>query len=302
MLAAPPSNLEPAGAAAGDGPSLPRPHPALATIEAGSPNEDLYPAQRNARYTLDRPLTDEIVAATSNNFYEFSTTKGAVWRLVERFRTRPWTLEVAGLVHKPATFDIDRIVRRIGVEERLYRLRCVEAWSIAVPWTGFALNKLLALVEPQSNARYLRFVSFHDPDVAPGQRDTYFPWPYYEGLRIDEAMNELTILATGVYGHELPKQHGAPIRLVVPWKYGFKSIKSVVRIELVSERPRTFWSDVVASEYDFVANVDPNVPHARWSQATETVLGTGEVRPTLPYNGYAAYVAGLYGAKEGRAG
>ena len=266
----------------------------LETIEPGSPNSDLYPAARAPKYTLDRPLTDEMVAATSNNFYEFSTTKGQVWRHVERFKTRPWTLEVTGDVERPATFDVDALARRVGLEERLYRLRCVEAWSIAVPWTGFELRKLLDIVRPTSSARYVRFVGFLDAEVAPGQKDNYFPWPYYEALTIEEATHELVVLATGIYGHELPKQHGAPIRLVVPWKYGFKSIKSIRRIELTSDRPRTFWSDTVPSEYDFTANVLPNTGHPRWSQATETVLGSGEIRPTLPYNGYGELVAGLY--------
>jgi len=255
----------------------------------------LYPAARNPSFTLDRPMTDETVAGRFNNFYEFSLGKEAVWKLMDQFVTRPWEIEVAGLVEKAGVYDVDDLIRRMPLEERLYRFRCVEAWAMAVPWTGFPMRALVDYVRPRSSAEFVRLVTFLNPDQAPGQK-TYggYPWPYFEGLTMAEATNELTLLVTGIYGHELPKQHGAPIRLIVPWKYGFKSIKSIVRIEFTDEQPGTFWNTLAPSEYDFWANVNPEVPHPRWSQAMETLIGTGERRPTLLYNGYGDYVAHLY--------
>jgi sulfoxide reductase catalytic subunit YedY len=255
-----------------------------------------YPAARNPRYTIDRPLTDERAVTRYNNFYEFSFRKDAVWRLAQRLVASPWALEVKGLCAKPGTFDVDDLVKTMPLEERLYRFRCVEAWAMAVPWTGFPLSKLLDRVEPLASAKYVRFVTFHKPEWGPSFAFTEYPWPYFEGLSMEEARNELAILATGLFGKPLPKQNGAPIRLVVPWKYGFKSIKSIVRIELVAERPPTFWNQVIPDEYDFVANVDPAVPHPRWSQAEERMIDTGEMRKTLPYNGYGEWVAGMYKA------
>lgn len=261
-----------------------------------SPTSGLYPAPRNPAFgAIERPLTQERLAAVFNNFYEFGTDKDAVWKQVAAFRTRPWKLEVAGLCAKPAVFEIDDLVRQVTLEERIYRFRCVEAWSMVVPWTGFPLAELLRRVEPTADARYLRLVTADRPDQMPGARaQPWFPWPYYEAISLDEALHPLALLATGIYGHELPKQHGAPIRLVVPWKYGFKSIKSVARIELVPKRPPTFWNALQPHEYGFAGNVDPREPHPRWSQASERVLGTGERIPTLLYNGYAEQVAGLY--------
>ena len=271
--------------------------PAQDAISIGAqespPAPDLYPAQRNAKFILDRPLTDEAFAASYNNFYEFSVFKGGVYRKTARWRTSPWQIEIGGLVEKPRVFDIAELMRAMPLEERLYRLRCVEAWAMAVPWTGFPLRDLIKAVRPLSGARYVRFVAFLNPDEAPNQHPSRGPWPYTEGLTMAEAMNELTLLATGIYGHPLPKQHGAPLRLVVPWKYGFKSIKSIVRIDFTAERPRTFWNSNRPREYDFTANVDPAVPHPRWSQASEKMIDTGERRPTLPYNGYGEWVAGL---------
>jgi sulfoxide reductase catalytic subunit YedY len=258
------------------------------------PAPETYPAQRNARFTLDRPLTDEAYAASYNNFYEFSTFKGGIYKKSARLRTSPWQIEIAGLVEKPRVFDVAELIRAMPVEERLYRFRCVEAWAMAVPWTGFPLQQLIKMVQPLSSAKYVRFVTFMKPDQAPNQSPSYGPWPYTEGLAIAEAMNELTLLATGIYGHPLPKQHGAPLRLVVPWKYGYKSIKSIVRIELMAEQPRTFWNSNRPHEYDFLANVDPAVPHPRWSQATEKMIDSGERRATLPFNGYGEWVAKLY--------
>ncbi len=265
---------------------LPRP---LAAADA------LYPAKRNPAYKLDRPITDEQFATRYNNFYEFTEQKEDVWKLVNDFKPEPWTIDVSGLVRKPQKLDLDRLLRLIPLEERLYRHRCVEAWSMAVPWTGFPLKALIDLVEPKSEAKYVRMVTFFRPGQAPGQRTLlHYPWPYYEGLTMAEAMNELTFLVTGMYGHAVPKQNGAPIRLVVPWKYGFKTIKSIVAIEFTSEQPRTFWNDAAPREYHFLANVNPKVPHPRWSQATERVIDTGLMRPTLMYNGYGSFVASLY--------
>jgi sulfoxide reductase catalytic subunit YedY len=278
---APPRSEDGAGEASGR---------ALPTAPGG---DHLYPAPRNAAYDPGRPLTAERTAARYNNFYEFTEGK-SVWRYVERFRTRPWQVEIRGLCERPATFDIDDLARLFPLEERIYRHRCVEAWSMIVPWTGFPLRALLDHVGPLSAARHVRLLTFLKPDEAPGQkRLAWYPWPYYEGLTIEEARHELAFLVTGVYGHALPAQHGAPLRLAVPWKYGFKSIKSIVLIELTGPQPRTFWSDV-SSEYDFWANVNPNVPHPRWSQASETLIDTGERVPTLLFNGYAAEVGSLY--------
>jgi sulfoxide reductase catalytic subunit YedY len=259
------------------------------------PSYEPIAAPRSPDYRLDRPLTEESAAARYNNFYEFTEDKERVHDLARALRLRPWTLEVAGLVQHPGTFDVDELRRTFPVEERLYRHRCVEAWAMAVPWVGFPLRALLDRVQPLAAARYVRFVSFLRPEEAPNQAPrSHYPWPYFEGLTIQEAAHPLTFMAIGIYGHAMPPQHGAPIRLVVPWKYGFKSIKSVVRIELTAERPPTFWNTVAAHEYDFAANVDPGVPHPRWSQASERMIDTGERRPTLRFNGYGEMVAGLY--------
>lgn len=228
-----------------------------------------------------------------NNYYEFSTDKQAVNRLSAKFQTRPWTVEVGGLVHKPKVYDIEDLLRFEQVE-RVYRLRCVEGWSMVIPWMGFELNKLLKEVEPMASARYVRFVALLDPDQFPGQRSPFYPWPYTEGLRLDEAMHRLTILATGLYGELLPNPNGAPLRLVVPWKYGFKSIKAIVRIELTEEQPATFWNTVAPHEYGFYSNVNPEVDHPRWSQRTERRIGESGRRPTLMFNGYGEEVAHLY--------
>lgn len=268
--------------------------PPLLGIPEPSPTAKLYPAKRNEKFTLDRPLTEEAVAGRYNNFYEFSPRKDRVSRLVSRFQTRPWQIEVTGMVKKPQTFDIDDLVRRMPIEERLYRLRCVEAWSIAVPWTGFPIKAFIDLVEPLSSAKYMRMLTFNNPDEALEMSDDSYPWPYFEGLTMAEATHDLALFVTGIYGHELTKQHGAPIRLIVPWKYGYKSIKSIVRVEFIDKQPSTFWSTLVPREYSFQANVNPEVPHPRWSQASEKVIGSNEQRPTLLYNGYAEFVAGLY--------
>jgi len=266
----------------------------LAAGKVRSPADDLYPAAVNPRFAeLDRPLSDESAVARYCNFYEFSSGK-QIWRYVQPFQPVPWTLRVDGLVARPRTFDLDDLRKVFPLEERRYRHRCVEAWAMAVPWTGFPLADLLRKVEPLPGARFVRFVSFNRPDEASRQRGRSEPWPYNEGLTLAEATNELTLIGTGMYGHALLKQHGAPLRLVVPWKYGFKSAKSLVRIELTADQPATFWNTLVPRAYDFEANVNPDVPHPRWSQRVERMLGTGDVRPTQLYNGYADWVAGLY--------
>jgi sulfoxide reductase catalytic subunit YedY len=229
-----------------------------------------------------------------NNYYEFTTDKEGVAGLAQRFATSPWTLEVGGLVDNPRTFAIEDLLKLFPQEERIYRLRCVEAWSMVIPWNGFPLASLLDVVQPTSNARYVRFETVYRPEEMPGQKSPFYPWPYQEGLRLDEAMNDLTLLATGLYGEMTLPQNGAPIRLVVPWKYGFKSIKSIVRIELTDEEPATLWSTIAPNEYGFYANVNPGVDHPRWSQASERRIGELNRRSTLPFNGYGEQVAGLY--------
>ncbi|HSV85623.1 MAG TPA: protein-methionine-sulfoxide reductase catalytic subunit MsrP [Levilinea sp.] len=229
-----------------------------------------------------------------NNFYEFSLDKTAVAQLAQDFRTSPWEVEVYGLVNKPRTFGFEDLTAMFDQEERIYRLRCVEGWSMVIPWLGFPLAKLLQEVEPTSNAQFVRFETLYDPDQMPGQQRGGFPWPYQEGLRIDEAMNDLAILSTGLYGKDLMPQNGAPVRLIVPWKYGFKSIKSIVKIELVEAAPATLWSTVAPHEYGFFANVNPDVSHPRWSQSSERRIGESSRRPTLLFNGYTEQVAHLY--------
>ncbi|HEX2653606.1 MAG TPA: protein-methionine-sulfoxide reductase catalytic subunit MsrP [Xanthobacteraceae bacterium] len=261
------------------------------------PSQGLYPAKRNERYTLDRPVTDEKVNGSYNNFYEFGTSKN-VTKAAQALKLRPWTIKIDGLVEKEREIGFDDLIRQMPLEERLYRHRCVEAWSMAIPWSGFAFAKLVAFAKPLGSAKYVRMETFLDPATAPGQRQSWYPWPYVEGLTIGEATNDLCFLATGAYGKPLPKQHGAPLRLAVPWKYGFKSIKSIVRISFTDQRPKGMWEALQAAEYGFWANVNPEVAHPRWSQASEELIGIGERRPTLPFNGYAAYVSDLYKGLE----
>lgn len=256
-------------------------------------------AQRNPRYTLDRPLTPEWAATRYNNYYEFSTDKQQIWKLAAAFKPRPWTLEVAGHCQKPRTFSIEELEKQMPLEERLYRHRCVETWAMAVPWLGFPLAELLKRVEPTAKARYVRFISVNRPEEMPGIRYSgNYPWPYYEALRLDEAMNPLAFLVTGLYGKPLPNQNGAPLRLAVPWKYGFKSAKAIVRLELVESQPETFWNTAVPNEYGFYANVNPKRPHPRWSQAVEQLIPSMDRVRTQPYNGYGQWVAALYTGAE----
>ena len=266
--------------------------------EAPDPSIDLYPAKRNEAFALDRPITDEKINGNYNNFYEFGMQK-QITRQAQALKIRPWTIKIDGMVEKPMEVGIDDLVRRFPIEERLYRHRCVEAWSMAVPWSGFPMAKLVELAKPLSSAKYVRMETFLDKSIAPGQRQTYLPWPYVEGLTIAEATNALTFLVTGAYGKPVAKQHGAPIRLAVPWKYGFKHIKSITRLSFTDKRPKSYWEDLQASEYGFWANVNPDVAHPRWSQATEELIGLGERRPTLLFNGYGEQVAHLYKGLEG---
>ncbi|MGG5151389.1 protein-methionine-sulfoxide reductase catalytic subunit MsrP [Alcaligenes aquatilis] len=255
------------------------------------------PFTPSQRWKLDETPTRESDVTTYNNFYEFGTGKEDPARHSGKFKTEPWTLQIDGLVNKPLTLDMDQILKLAPLEERIYRLRCVEAWSMVVPWVGYSLSALLKQASPQGSARFVRFETAADPETMPGLRSRILDWPYVEALRLDEAMHPLTLLATGLYGKSLPVQNGAPVRLIVPWKYGFKSAKSLVRITLTDTMPESSWMKVAPHEYGFYANVNPEVPHPRWSQATERVIGSGffaTKKPTLPFNGYAQDVAGMY--------
>ena len=253
---------------------------------------------RHSRYSTDELLTPYRDATTYNNFYEFGTDKSDPAENAHTLRPRPWTVSIEGEVHKPQVADIDRLLGWFPLEERVYRMRCVEAWSMVIPWVGFPLGDLLERVEPTSRAKYVAFTTLFDRQQMPGQRRHVLDWPYVEGLRIDEAMHPLAILAVGLYGKALPNQNGAPLRLVVPWKYGFKGIKSIVKIRLTETQPLTTWNVAAPHEYGFYANVNPAVDHPRWSQATERRLGEFRRRATLPFNGYAEQVADLYAGTD----
>jgi sulfoxide reductase catalytic subunit YedY len=233
-----------------------------------------------------------------NNYYEFSTNKEVIWKLAEEFTPLPWTLTVEGEVDKPRTWAFEDLLKRFAQEDRVYRLRCVEGWSMVIPWRGFALADLLKASQPNSRARFIEFASVERPQEMIGQRMKTLPWPYTEGLRIDEAMHPLSLLVTGLYGQPLPNQNGAPLRLAVPWKYGFKSSKAITRIRAVESLPATSWMRAAGSEYGFYGNVNPDVPHPRWSQRREVRIGEVSKRPTLPFNGYADQVASLYGGMD----
>ncbi len=271
--------------------------PPQGALNLDDPSKGLYPVARNEAYQLDRDLSAERWAVTYNNFYEFGSSKN-IWEKAQKLPLRPWSVRISGMVEKPFEIGIDDLLKKMPLEERLYRHRCVEAWSMAVPWSGFPLRALVDLAKPLSSAKYLKMVTFQNPEVAGGQRAAWYPWPYVEGLTIEEATHDLAFIATGIYGKPMPKQNGAPLRLAVPWKYGFKSVKSIVLFEFTDKRPNTFWEDVQASEYGFWANVNPEVPHPRWSQASERVLGTDKRVPTLLYNGYGEAVGDLYAGLE----
>ena len=235
------------------------------------------------------------MAGSYNNFYEFSLNKEKVRELVENFITAPWPIAIGGMVEKPITMDVEDMLKLAPLEERVYRFRCVEAWAMVVPWTGFPLSKLIEKISPKPEAKYLRFETANRPDQMPGiKKLPNYPWPYFEGLRMDEAMHPLTMVVTGVYGKPLAKQHGAPLRIVVPWKYGYKSIKSIVKIDFIDKQPATFWETLGPDEYPFESNVNPAIPHPRWSQAIERIIDTGDSVKTQPFNGYGKEVARLY--------
>lgn len=243
------------------------------------------------------PLTSNEAITNYNNYYEFTINKEGVARLAKDFKTSPWEIQVGGLVSNPRTFDLEDLMN-FSQQERIYRLRCVEGWSMVIPWIGFPLSELLREVEPTGNAKFVRFETIYDPMQMPGQNNRAYSWPYVEGLRLDEAMNDLTTLATGLYGNPLPPQNGAPVRLVVPWKYGFKSIKGIVKIDLVEEMPVSLWMAAAPHEYGFYANVNPEVDHPRWSQSSERRIGEFSRRPTLMFNGYEEEVAHLYAGMD----
>ncbi|GAA5531843.1 protein-methionine-sulfoxide reductase catalytic subunit MsrP [Deinococcus aluminii] len=264
-----------------------------------APGELLAQARRPlGPYDTSEAVTPYAQATTYNNFYEFGLGKDDPARLAGSLKTRPWTVLIDGEVRKPVRVDIDTLESWFPLEDRIYRMRCVEGWSMVMPWLGFPLAALLRRVEPNSQAKYVKFTALEDPKQFPGQRSSVLAWPYVEGLRLDEALHPLTFMAVGLQGRVLPNQNGAPLRLVVPWKYGFKSIKSVVRITLTREQPQTTWALAAPDEYGFYANVNPAVPHPRWSQATERRIGELRRRPTLPFNGYADQVAHLYSGMD----
>lgn len=273
--------------------------PSVSLLEPPFRRPEVFPAKPNEAYTVPagverKDLTPREEAAAHNNFYEFLPGRGGpVWRLVDEFEVEPWKVEVTGECNKPLTLDLDDLFA-FPQEERVYHFRCVERWAMNVPWTGFPLRKLLEKVEPKSSARFVRFVSAERRGQMPGLNHGYYPWPYHEGLRMDEAMNELALVVTGVYGEPLLKQHGAPVRIIVPWKYGYKNPKSIVKVELTKSEPKTFWQSQQPEEYGFLSNVNPNIPHPRWSQSESYWLDTRDSFPTPLFNGYEKFVAELY--------
>ena len=274
-----------------------------AAAAAAAPALQALSATRNTAFSVSDTPTKVEAATTYNNFYEFGVNKDDPSRLGHTLKPRPWTVQVDGFVSKPKTFDIDELTRLFPLEERVYSLRCVEAWSMVIPWIGFPLASLLKRVEPTAQGKFVEFTTLLDPNQFPAQKPGFFgfsslDWPYVEGLRLDEAMHPLTLLTIGMYGKVLPNQNGAPVRVVIPWKYGFKSAKSIVRIRLVSEQPKTAWEKAAPSEYGFYSNVNPTVSHPRWSQADERRIGEFRRRPTLPFNGYADQVASLYSGMD----
>lgn len=267
--------------------------PEIASANASTSVADLYPAQRNPRYVLDRDITAEVDATTFNNFFEFGSHK-RIASAAQEMVIEPWTIEFTGMVEQPRTVGFDDLVRQMPLEERLYRHRCVEAWAMAVPWTGFPMKSLIDFAAPTGDAKYVVMQTAMQEDAMPGLRQFWYPWPYVEGLTMAEATNELAFMVTGLYGKPVPKQNGAPLRLAVPWKYGFKSVKSIVRFEFTDQRPVSYWERIANTEYGFWANVNPEVPHPRWSQAEERMLGSDEKVPTQIFNGYGEFVADLY--------
>ena len=270
-------------------------------LEASLDLPKIKSAPTNPQFaSVDRPRTEETLAGRYNNFYEFGGNKN-IWLKAQNLPTETWKVEVTGLVKNPRTYDLDDLKKKFPLEERIYRFRCVEAWSMVLPWIGFPMKALIEAVEPTSAAKFVRFTSFYDPEITTGPGIVFgnLPWPYTEGLRLEEMANELAFFAVGIYGHTLPKQHGAPLRMVLPWKYGFKGAKSIVKVEFLATQPATYWNTINPREYGFEANVNPDKPHPRWSQAKEKFISKGpnltwEIRETLPYNGYGQYVGHLY--------
>ena len=287
-----------AGLLAGAGGLIMPGNSGFSLLARDEPAQALAPlkAPRNPEYKTDRPITAERIATGYNNYYEFTEVKDQVWKLAQDFKPRPWEIEFKGHIEKPFKIDVDDLIKKMTLEERVYRHRCVERWVVVFPWIGFPMKKLVEFAKPTSKAQYIRMVSFFRPGQAPGQRSGTWErfWPYYEGLTMEEANNELAFMVVGAYGKILPNQNGSPMRLHTPWKYGFKSIKAITKFEFVEKQPPTFWHTAVPDEYDFEANVNPNKPHPRWSQAREQLVETGETVPTKLYNGYEKYVAYLY--------
>ena len=267
---------------------------------AEDPSAHLYPVKRNLRYRVDGEITPAEITGTYNNFFEFGSSK-RIAAAAQALPIRPWTITIDGMVEKEQTIAIDDLLARMPLEERVVRHRCVEAWSMIVPWSGFPMAKLVELARPLGSAKFIEMRTFENPEVAAGQRQFWYPWPYLEGLTIAEATNELAFMVTGAYGKPLPKPNGSPLRLAVPWKYGFKHIKSIQRVTFTDRQPVSFWEEIGNGEYGFWANVNPEVPHPRWSQATEERIGTGERIPTQLFNGYQEFVADLYPDLENRA-
>jgi len=269
-----------------------------AALRPGLANAKAFDAARKSPVSVTEPATPFKDVTTYNNFYEFGTGKDDPAERAHTLKTRPWTVSVEGECAKPKRWDLDELLKLAAVEERVYRMRCVEGWSMVIPWNGYPLAELLKRAEPNARAKYVEFTTLADPAQMPGTRTAVLDWPYVEGLRIDEAMHPLTLLTLGLYGDILPNQNGAPVRVVVPWKYGFKSAKSIVRIRFTEQEPRTAWNKAIPREYGFYSNVNPAVDHPRWSQARERRIGEFGKRPTLPFNGYGEHVAGLYAGMD----
>ncbi len=273
----------------------------LAGAFAARPAAAAAPAMdppRNLAFHAGRALTPEKIATTYNNYYEFSQDKD-LWRAAQKMTLSPWSIRIDGMVHKPRTIGFEDLLSQVKLEQRVYRHRCVEAWAMTVPWTGFPMAELVRLADPLPSAKYMVFTTIEQPATMPGLDSPIFPWPYVEGVTMAEAMNELAFISVGLYGKPLPKQSGAPIRITLPWKYGFKSGKAFVRVSFTDKQPNTFWAQIAPSEYGFWANVNPAVPHPRWSQATERLIGTGGRVPTQIFNGYGPFVASLYAGMKG---
>lgn len=267
----------------------------IQTSATPDPTASMYPFKRNPAYVVtDRAMTPETIVASYNNYYEFGVEKDDPIRNADRLPIRPWEISFEGMVEKSFKTDFDTLIKAMPLEERIYRHRCVETWAFVAPWSGFSMKALVDYAKPTPDAKYVVMKTWMNADVAPAQNMVWVPWPYTEGLTVDEARNELAFMVTGMYGKPLPKQNGAPLRLVTPWKYGFKSTKGIQRFIFTDQRPKTYWMALGPDEYGFWANVNPQVPHPRWSQATEEILGTGERVPTQLYNGYGAQVASLY--------